>query len=510
MYTSTFSRGLALLAALLCASAASADDNPPKCQYVMVGELPLRYSGPGLALTTEGRVNGTPATVLINTGGSDNFLTRTLTERLDLPLSMTGKHALGIGGYSRLYQTRLSEFAVGPARAGKGHFMVLGDTGAPPPYDATVGAPFLLQADMEVSLAEKKLRFFRPRDCGSTFLGYWSQDVFTLPYVNHFGSNPNPHFMIEVNGKEMTAQISTGAASTAIMSSAARKAGLRLDSPNSARMSDVTGVGTDRVGRWSTTLDTLKIGAEVVRNAEIEVLDTSDPSNADVLLGDDFLRAHRVLFAMSQGKLYISYLGGEPFKLHRGLEPWVVQEAESGNPDAQLVMAGVYRAGRAVPRDDKQADAWLEKAAALGHPQANLQLGRRLMAQHRYADAAGHLRRALDAQPASRASALWLYIARLRNGQPDLAKQELEAAFSRGERGDWPSPIADFYLGKIDAAALLDAAGKESDLSKARTCAATLFMSELYGARDDTAQAEATLASWRAHCAPAAQTASAK
>lgn len=506
MTTSTFSRGLALLAALLCTSAAHANDDPPKCQYVMVAELPLRYSGPGLALTTEGRINGTPATVLINTGGSDNYLTRTLTERLDLPLSMTGKHVVGIGGYSRLYQTRLNEFAVGPTRAAKGHFMVLGDTASPLPYDATVGAPFLLQADMEVSLAEKKLRFFRPRDCGSTFVGYWADDVFTVPYASHFGNSPNPHFIIEVNGKEMTAQISTGTASTVIMSSAARKAGLKLDSPNSARMSDVTGVGTDRIARWSTTVDTLKIGAEVVRNAEIGVLETSDPSNADVLLGDDFLRAHRVLFAMSQEKLYISYLGGDPFKQHRGLEQWVVQEAESGNADAQLFLAGVYRAGRAVPRDDTQADAWLEKAAALGHPQANLQLGRRLMAQHRYADAAGHLRRGLDAQPANRSGALWLYITRLRTGQPDLAKQELEAAFSRGERGDWPRPIADFYLGKIDAAALLDAAGKESDLSKARTCTATIFMSELYGATGDTAKAQSSAASWNAHCRPAEQT----
>jgi hypothetical protein len=33
----------------------------------------------------------------------------------------------------------------------------------------------------------------------------------------------------------------------------------------------------------------------------------------DVVLGADFLRAHRILFAMSQHRLYMSYLGGDPF-----------------------------------------------------------------------------------------------------------------------------------------------------------------------------------------------------
>jgi hypothetical protein len=32
-----------------------------------------------------------------------------------------------------------------------------------------------------------------------------------------------------------------------------------------------------------------------------------------VVLGVDFLRTHRILFAMSQDRLYMSYLGGDPF-----------------------------------------------------------------------------------------------------------------------------------------------------------------------------------------------------
>jgi hypothetical protein len=34
----------------------------------------------------------------------------------------------------------------------------------------------------------------------------------------------------------------------------------------------------------------------------------------DMILGADFLKAHRLLFAMSQHRLYLSYLGGDVFQ----------------------------------------------------------------------------------------------------------------------------------------------------------------------------------------------------
>ena len=55
---------------------------------------------------------------------------------------------------------RVNEFSAGGASAGKGFMPVLTDFGYVPSYDAIVGAPFLLQADLEISLATKQLKFF--------------------------------------------------------------------------------------------------------------------------------------------------------------------------------------------------------------------------------------------------------------------------------------------------------------------------------------------------------------
>jgi hypothetical protein len=52
------------------------------------------------------------------------------------------------------------------------------------------------------------------------------------------------------------------------------------------------------------TLDKLQIGRETISNADVGVIDTND-LDVDLLLGADFLRSHRVMFAMSQKKLYL-------------------------------------------------------------------------------------------------------------------------------------------------------------------------------------------------------------
>ena len=49
--------------------------------------------------------------------------------------------------------------------------------------------------------------------------------------------------------------------------------------------------------------------------------------------------------------------------------------AEQGNADAQLRLGLMYREGNGVPKDDKQAVAWLSKAAEQGNMEAQENLG---------------------------------------------------------------------------------------------------------------------------------------
>lgn len=213
-----------------------------------------------------------------------------------------------------------------------------------------------------------------------------------------------------------------------------------------------------------------------------------------------FLRTHRVLFAMSQERLYISYMGGEVFSRGKlGIEPWLQQEADGGNPDAQFMLAYRYGNGSGVARDMPLATSWLEKAAKQGHPGATLQAGVAQLKAGKYAEAAALLGRALSQLPDDRHGSLYLYLARLQAGDAATAARELEARFAADRERRWPAPVADFYLARIDADALLVQAGKEKPAAQA--CEASDFQSQLYAAQGDKAKARSVMEAKRSECA---------
>ncbi|PQP01100.1 hypothetical protein C5614_06050 [Massilia phosphatilytica] len=506
--TSPSFRALPFLLAALCALSAPArvhaEDTPPKCTYVEVAKFPIRYVGQSLAPAVDGTINDTPATMLIDTGSDQTHMTMNAATRRDLHLSMTGRYVEGIGGLSRLYAVRLKDFAIGPAHAGRRpELTVIGSTTFTPAFDAIVGAPFLLQADLELDLRAKQMKFYRPLECRKTELLLWNEDTVVLPFGRNYGKSPNPHFTVVVNGKEMDALIDSGAHRSFMMLDAAKKAGIDVNGPGAVRMGDSGGIGSDRAPHWIAPVKTLQIGQETISNVELGIIDSQGSRTADLYLGQDFLRTHRVLFAMSQEKLYIAYLGGDVFTRGTGLEPWMRAEADGGNADAQYALAQKYANGLGVPRDPLQAGVWLDMAANGGQPNASLLRGRRQMLAGQLDTAIPQLRHALDLLPADRLGPLWLYIARVRHGEAGLAQTELEAALKQQKEDDWPAPIADFYRGKINAARLLEEAGKDAKFAHARTCMSNMYMAEWHDARGDAAEASALKATLRSNCAPA-------
>lgn len=484
--TITCPRFAAILSAIVLISA-GATAAEPACQYRELARLPLRYAGPSLEITTDGSINGTPATMLVDTGASQTALTRLATERNKLVLRNTGREARGIGGTAPIYQTRVDEFSIGPARLGRAVVRVLDDFGSTPSYEALVGAPFLLQSDLEISLLTKELKFFRPKNCDAAFLGYWDQKAVVLPFTRHTRSPANPHFTVVVNGVKLDAMIDSGAFGSFVTVNAAKRAGLKLDAPEVIRAGDAVGVGTQRAARWRTTFKRFEIGDEIVHNAQVGVLDYE--GEAEVLLGADFLRSHRVLFAMSQQKIYLSYTGGEPFSQRDRIEPWIQAEADAGNADAQWALATYYTEGKLAASDTALAEQWIEKAALGGNAQANIHTGRRLMLAGRHGDGATRLRAGLDKLQVQPHAALWLHIARLRSGQPALANTELATARAAFRNNDWPAPIADFFLGKLSAEALLAEALDDGKLARTRACEALAAMAEWHTAHGQRDQA---------------------
>jgi predicted aspartyl protease len=300
--------------ALLVPGLSQAAGDAGSCRYVPVAKLPIEYSDATHRAIVMGTVNNKPTRMIIDTGAYSTALFRTGAERLGLPLDTTGKYSSGVGGASVNFVTRVDDFSVGIAHSGKSPLRVIGNASRMD-ADALVGADFLLQTDMELSLADKYLQFFRASGCGDTYLAYWDSKAMEIPFSGKEGDSNKPYVTVELNGVKLRAILDTGAPRNSVTRHGAELAGIRVDDPNVRKGGKIGGIGDERVDTWFATFDSFSIGPESMKQVELVVRDEASIGRGavDVVLGVDFLRTHRILFAMSQDRLYMSYLGGDPF-----------------------------------------------------------------------------------------------------------------------------------------------------------------------------------------------------
>lgn len=157
----------------------------------------------------------------------------------------------------------------------------------------------------------------------------------------------------------------------------------------------------------------------------------------DMLLGQDWLRRHRVLLSLHQRKAYFSYLGGDLFGDGSGA-PWYKAEAEAGVGTAQLALSAYYR------QIGKQADsdAWMQQAIASGEPNAAYVYGTQLTVCRQFPQAVQLLQAALKKQPENIQAALWLYLAQEKAEGTEAARSALAAL--PPAKGEWwyaPVPV---------------------------------------------------------------------
>lgn len=475
---------------MLIPVAASAQKTPESCKYVQIAKAPIRYTGIDLSPSMQASINDKPATMLVDTGAFSSFLTFEGALRHGLSLEPSMAEVEGVSGSSGLYIAKIKRLALGPGTTIKASMPVLADLSHTPSWDGLVGAHFLFQTDLEINLPEKEIKFFQPIDCPSDHLAYWDARAVVLPMGFWSSKRTTPYFTVEINGKKLKAMIDSGAGASGMTVRAAKSIGINMNGAGVRAIEDTGGVGKARVKQWLVRVDSVKIGDETIFDTDLAVFEPQSVLDVEILLGEDFLRSHRVLFAMSQKKIYLTYTGGNVFRRYDVLEPWLLHEAGQGNPDAQYKLALHYLTGKGgATRNEETARSWLARAAKLGHPDANYDLGYDLLRQQRYAESAVSLRIALDAWPGDQDIALALHVARLGSGQQALAQQELAVFATAG--GDWPRPVIDYYLGKIEVTELLAKAALDQQQGPRRVCLARQYAARRLEALGDSAGAAA-------------------
>lgn len=350
-----------LLVALLAVVAlpALADDPPAPagCKLVKTAEWPIRFVG-GLPVTL-GAINGKKVSVLIDTGAYASLLTNSAADRLELGSRLTEDLMSGIGGLSRVRLARIDELRIGDTVVKSSMRVRVGGERPIPGVDLILGDDVFRNTDMEFDYARGAVRLFEPMDCKGASLAYWDADAQQLPMDGPY----KIVIAVRVNGRETYAVVDSGASSSVVDLALASRVGNKPGKPGVVPAECHSGIGASLVHSWVAKFDTVAIGGETVRDPQLGIADFASALGArygspEMILGTDFLRAHRVFVSHSQRKIYFSYTGGLVFPATPSID---CDERLTG----KTLREGIATYDRALAKNPNDAKALLNRAVLL-------------------------------------------------------------------------------------------------------------------------------------------------
>lgn len=321
-----------LLAALLASAVLSsvpALAQGGKCRLVKIVDWPVTYVRGHIVVS--GAINGQKVGIILDTGAMRSIIMRAAAQRLKLTLwEVRGARVYGVGGETALQVATLDDFKLGEATVPDVRLYVAGEQDPGEGGDVLLGEDFLRNFDIEFDLANRAVRLFQPKDCDGVPLAYWTKEVVGEVGIERIDEErPRIAFTVQVNSRPVDAILDSGAPTSIIGIDDAAAVGVTPTSAGVVAGPMVGGVGGKKVELWSGPFESFAIGNERVRDIRIRFGDLDKYSTATatgsriarrvrntqpMMLGADFLQAHRLLVSHSQGRLYYTYIGGPVFR----------------------------------------------------------------------------------------------------------------------------------------------------------------------------------------------------
>ncbi len=301
------------------------------CELDGMARLPVTMSG--LRPLVAAKINGVDVLFTLDSGAFYSSITPGNAAQYKLPESMApfGFSVSGVGGSADAAIATVKHFGLAGAELRNISFLVAGSEVGGSSV-GLLGQNVLSLADVEYDLADGMVRLVQPRGCGNAALAYWAKDLpWNMIHIQAVSSSQrHTRGQALVNGAPIEVTFDTGAATSVLGLSAARRAGLHPDGPGVRPAGYIIGIGRRRMQAWRAPIASFQIGGETIKNTELLISDIG--GETDMLLGADFFLSHHVYVANSQAKLYFTYSGGPVFKLDTQSWPAASEVAAPAEP----------------------------------------------------------------------------------------------------------------------------------------------------------------------------------
>jgi hypothetical protein len=313
--------GAALVIALCATGLANAD-----CKLLQVAEFKLDPTS--TAPIVDGSINGHPVKVLIDSGATFSGVSGFEVNRLGLTtVEMVGMRAYGVGGDTQIYRAHIDQLKVGTLTKSGLDLFVSGDRHQAGVAGLVIGEDVLSKVDTEFDLADHAIRLFEPKGCKAPQLVYWGAAYSQADLLTWDPDAPAIQTHAFINGKQILAELDSGAESSFVDVIAADADGVARPATG-APTEAMRGEGRKLVESWTGRFDTFALGDEKIAHVNIQVLpfvsgmvysDTGTnlprrlENTPSMFVGDDFLHAHRVFIDNQDHLILFSYQGGPVF-----------------------------------------------------------------------------------------------------------------------------------------------------------------------------------------------------
>lgn len=288
----------------------------------MLGNRPL----------VDATVNGQPVRFMVDLGSARTIISRAGAERLGLkPHRMSNTTFYGLGGGEVPSETIVDELKIGNEVAHKLDLVVVGQGLKSSQYVGLMGQDLLSQADIEFDFANGLMRIIKPKGCDGDQVVY-SWKSYSLASLVPSNDPGIIKVGVMLNGRSATAQLDSGAYTSVVNAAMAERAGVTPTTEGVKPAGVSTGIAGNPLQTTLAVFPTFSVGDELINNAKLRVTEMwrgdaekqidsriakSIEGMPDMLLGADFIRAHHIYIARSQGKMYFAYNGGPIFQVVR-------------------------------------------------------------------------------------------------------------------------------------------------------------------------------------------------